>query len=155
MLRKEVTVKDIDKKYDHPLAEIVQIASQFKSEILLEYDKYRINAKSIMGIIAFNPSEGMSVDIVTDGSDEMEALLGIPVVPISAAKNEGIDELVEHADKLKELGLAGEYADGFGFFTFLPVGLICAFVGTLILLPFLEPNNARLSVNTFLLRWRR
>ncbi len=29
--------------------------------------------------------------------NEMEALLGIPVVPISAAKNEGIDELIEHA----------------------------------------------------------
>lgn len=45
------------------------------------------------------------------------------------------DELVEHADKLKELGLAGEYADGFGFFTFLPVGIICIAVGTVILLP--------------------
>ncbi|MBO4696555.1 MAG: ferrous iron transport protein B [Lachnospiraceae bacterium] len=29
--------------------------------------------------------------------NEMEARLGIPVVPISAAKNEGIDELVDHA----------------------------------------------------------
>lgn len=29
--------------------------------------------------------------------NEMEQLLGIPVVPISAAKNEGIDELVDHA----------------------------------------------------------
>lgn len=29
--------------------------------------------------------------------NEMERLLGIPVVPISAAKNEGIDELVDHA----------------------------------------------------------
>ena len=29
--------------------------------------------------------------------NEMEAMLGIPVVPISAAKNEGIDELVDHA----------------------------------------------------------
>lgn len=28
-------VKEIEKKYDHPLAEIVQIASQYKSEILL------------------------------------------------------------------------------------------------------------------------
>ena len=27
----------------------------------------------------------------------MEEMLGIPVVPISAAKNEGIDELVAHA----------------------------------------------------------
>ena len=29
--------------------------------------------------------------------NEMEEILGLPVVPISAAKNEGIDELVEHA----------------------------------------------------------
>ena len=29
--------------------------------------------------------------------NRMEELLGIPVVPISAAKNEGVDELVEHA----------------------------------------------------------
>ena len=27
----------------------------------------------------------------------MEAMLGVPVVPISAAKNEGVDELVRHA----------------------------------------------------------
>lgn len=74
MIKREVTVKDIDKKYAHPLAEIVQIASQFKSEILLEYDKYRINAKSIMGIIAFNPSEGMNVVISADGNDEADAV---------------------------------------------------------------------------------
>lgn len=29
--------------------------------------------------------------------NEMEEILGIPVVPISASKNEGVDELVEHA----------------------------------------------------------
>ena len=29
--------------------------------------------------------------------NRMEKMLGIPVVPISAAKNEGIDELVAHA----------------------------------------------------------
>lgn len=74
MIKREVTVKDIDKKYEHPLAEIVQIASQYKSEVLLEYDKYRINAKSIMGIIAFNPSEGMNVVISADGNDEADAV---------------------------------------------------------------------------------
>ena len=35
---------------------------------------------------------GGSVDI-----NRMEAMLGVPVVPISAAKNEGVDELKEHA----------------------------------------------------------
>ncbi len=74
VLKKQVMVKEIEKKYDHPLAEIVQIASQYKSEVLLEYDKYKINAKSIMGIIAFNPSEGMNVTIAADGNDEGAAV---------------------------------------------------------------------------------
>ncbi len=74
VLKREVKVKEIEKRYDHPLAEIVQIASQYKSEILLEYDKYKINAKSIMGIIAFNPSEGMNVTIAAKGTDEGEAV---------------------------------------------------------------------------------
>ncbi len=74
MLKREVMVKNIETKYNHPLAEIVQIASQFKSEILLEYDKYKINAKSIMGIIAFNPSEGMNVIISANGKDEDDAI---------------------------------------------------------------------------------
>lgn len=74
MFKKEVMVKDIDKNYDHPLAEIVQIASQYKSEIHLDYDRFHINAKSIMGIIAFNPSAGMNVTIQAIGNDENEAV---------------------------------------------------------------------------------
>ena len=31
-------------------------------------------SKSIMGIMAFNPSKGMTVNIVAEGSDEEEAL---------------------------------------------------------------------------------
>lgn len=37
-------------------------------------------------------SNGGSIDV-----NAMEEMLGVPVVPISAAKNEGIEELVEHA----------------------------------------------------------
>ena len=53
------------------------MACKFDSEIILESENRRINAKSIMGIMAFNPSEGMSVDIVADGSDENEAISAI------------------------------------------------------------------------------
>ena len=42
---------------------------------------------------------GGTVDINT-----MEAMLGVPVVPISAAKNEGIDELVRHAIHIAKYG---------------------------------------------------
>jgi phosphocarrier protein len=77
MSKKNVIVSNVSKGHANPIAELVQVACKFDSEITLENNNRRINAKSIMGIMAFNPSEGMSVDIVTDGSDEMEALLAI------------------------------------------------------------------------------
>ena len=77
VLKKQVMVKEIEKKYDHPLAEIVQIASQYKSEVLLEYDKYKINAKSIMGMMSLSLSEGEEVTIFTEGEDEEKAAEGI------------------------------------------------------------------------------
>ena len=46
--------------------------------------------------------------------NRMEEMLGIPVIPISAAKNEGIDELIEHAlhvAKYQEKPLDMDYCD--------------------------------------------
>lgn len=77
MSRKELTVSNVSKKHDNPIAELVQVACQFDSNIILESDNRKINAKSIMGIMAFNPSEGMTVNVVADGTDEKEALLAM------------------------------------------------------------------------------
>lgn len=74
MSKKEVVVSNVSKEHDNPIAELVQVACQFDSNITLESDNRRINAKSIMGIMAFNPSEGMAVTIVTEGNDEETAL---------------------------------------------------------------------------------
>lgn len=56
---------------------------------LIELDRPMVLALNMMDELTGN---GGSVDI-----NAMESLLGIPVVPISAAKGEGIEELVEHA----------------------------------------------------------
>ena len=77
MSRKNVIVSNVSESHENPIAELVQLACRFDSEIILESDNRRINAKSIMGIMAFNPSEGMSINIVTEGSDEEEAVLAI------------------------------------------------------------------------------
>jgi phosphocarrier protein len=77
MSKKKVIVSDVTREHDNPIPELVQVACQFDSEIRLESNDFRINAKSIMGIMAFNPSEGMSVNIVTAGTDEQEALVAI------------------------------------------------------------------------------
>ena len=77
MSKKSIVVSNVLESHDNPIAELVQVACKFDSDIILESDNRRINAKSIMGIMAFNPSEGMSVDIVTEGKDEQEALVAI------------------------------------------------------------------------------
>lgn len=77
MSKKSIVVTKVCEGHDNPIAELVQVACKFDSEITLESDNRKINAKSIMGIIAFNPSDGMSVDIVTKGDDEQEALVAI------------------------------------------------------------------------------
>lgn len=56
---------------------------------LIEMDVPMVVALNMMDEVAAN---GGTIDI-----NEMEAMLGVPVVPISAAKNSGVDELVEHA----------------------------------------------------------
>lgn len=77
MSQKEIIVSNISMKHNNPIAELVQVACQFDSNITLESENRRINAKSIMGIMAFNPSKGMSVQIITEGSDEQEALIAM------------------------------------------------------------------------------
>ena len=56
---------------------------------LLEMDVPMVVALNMMDEVRAN---GGTIDVNT-----MEAMLGVPVVPISAAKNQGIYELVEHA----------------------------------------------------------
>lgn len=56
---------------------------------LMELDVPMVLALNMMDEVRGN---GGSIDI-----NEMEAMLGIPVVPIVAAKNEGIEELVSHS----------------------------------------------------------
>ncbi len=56
---------------------------------LLEMDVPMVVALNMMDELRGN---GGSIDV-----NRMEAMLGVPVVPISAAKNEGVAELVDHA----------------------------------------------------------
>ena len=48
-------------------------------------------------VLALNMMDEVEANGGTVRVNELEAELGIPVVPISAAKNEGVDELVDHA----------------------------------------------------------
>ena len=63
MSKKEIIVSNVSEEHNNPIAELVQVACRFDSEII--------------GIMAFNPSKGMTVNIVAEGSDEEEALVAM------------------------------------------------------------------------------
>ena len=53
-------------------------------------------------VVALNMMDEMRANGSTVDVNRLEEELGVPVVPISAAKNEGIDELIEHALRAAE-----------------------------------------------------
>lgn len=57
-----------------PIAMLVQVASQYDSTVYLETEGRRINAKSIMGMMSLAASLGTEIRIITDGSDEEQAM---------------------------------------------------------------------------------
>ncbi len=48
-------------------------------------------------VVTLNMMDEITVNAGTVDVNTLESLLGVPVVPISAAKNQGINELIEHA----------------------------------------------------------
>ena len=55
------------------IALLVQEASQYASKIFILVDNKKINAKSIMGMMSLNLSDGEEVTVLTDGEDEVKA----------------------------------------------------------------------------------
>ena len=65
-------------------------------------------------VVALNMMDEMTGNGGTVDINAMEAMLGVPVIPISAAKNEGVDELVKHAihvAKYQEKPLRQDFCD--------------------------------------------
>lgn len=69
-----VEVADIEKTHKNPIAELVQTACRYDSHIEIISNGKNINAKSLMGIMAFGLKKGMEVSISAVGSDEEKAV---------------------------------------------------------------------------------
>jgi catabolite repression HPr-like protein len=57
-----------------PAALFVQEANRFSSDIYIEKDGKKVNAKSIMGLMSLAVSSGSVITLIADGPDEKEAL---------------------------------------------------------------------------------
>lgn len=57
-----------------PVAVLVQVASQYDSSIYVECENKKVNAKSIMGMMALGLSAGEEVVVSANGDDEVTAM---------------------------------------------------------------------------------
>jgi phosphocarrier protein HPr len=74
MVKQEVEI--INKLGLHARAstKLTQTASRYKSEVWLERNNRRVNAKSIMGVMMLAASKGSKIVVEATGPDEAEAL---------------------------------------------------------------------------------
>jgi len=56
-----------------PASLIVQLASQFSSEIAIEKDGEEVNGKSLMGVLMLSAGKGTELKVLFDGHDAEEA----------------------------------------------------------------------------------
>ena len=58
-------------------AKLTQLASRFKSEVMLSRDKRRVDAKSIMGVMMLAAGKGTTINVEANGEDEAEAMQAV------------------------------------------------------------------------------
>ena len=74
MMEKQVEVKLKTGLQARPAALFVQEANRFSSDVFLEKDGKKVNAKSIMGLMSLAIGAGSIVTLTVEGKDENEAI---------------------------------------------------------------------------------
>ncbi|GIN89144.1 HPr-like protein Crh [Siminovitchia terrae] len=74
MAEKEVTVGLKSGLQARPAAQFVQEANRFSSDVFIEKDGKKVNAKSIMGLMSLAAGTGASIKLIAEGPDEEEAI---------------------------------------------------------------------------------
>ncbi len=74
MLSKEIVVTNKLGVHARPAGMIVDITGKSKSDVTLEYDGNRVNAKSILNVMMLAITPGSKVKFIADGEDEAQVL---------------------------------------------------------------------------------
>ena len=74
MIRKSITIGISNGLEARPIAMLVQVASQYTSNIYLESEARKVNAKSIMGMMTLGVPAGGKINVIAKGDDETKAI---------------------------------------------------------------------------------
>jgi len=73
MIKEKVTITNAAGLHARPAAKLVKTASNYEADFHIHMYGYRINGKSILGVMTLAAEEGAEMDLEFDGEDEKEA----------------------------------------------------------------------------------
>jgi phosphocarrier protein len=74
MIRKKITIKNSSGLHARPSAALVKTASKFKSDFFIHMYGYKVNGKSILGVMTLAAEHGAELELEFDGPDEKEGM---------------------------------------------------------------------------------
>ena len=77
MVKKTVTVKNEAGLHARPSSVLVKTASKFESDFYISMYGYKVNGKSILGVMTLAAESGAEMELIFEGKDEQEALTAI------------------------------------------------------------------------------
>ncbi|SHF56594.1 phosphocarrier protein [Fodinibius roseus] len=73
MIREKVKIVNDAGLHARPAAALVKLASKFKSDFFIHMYGYRVNGKSILGVMTLAAEQGAELELEIDGEDEAAA----------------------------------------------------------------------------------
>ena len=77
MIKKTVTIINSSGLHARPSATLVKLAGGFKSDFYIHMYGYRVNGKSILGVMTLAAEQGAELLFEVSGPDEEEAMTAI------------------------------------------------------------------------------
>ena len=77
MISREVTINNSIGLHARPATFFIQKANGYKSSVWVEKEDRKVNAKSLLGVLSLGVAQGMTITLIVDGIDEVEALDGL------------------------------------------------------------------------------
>lgn len=63
--------------HTRPSTELVKCAAMFKAQVMLTYQDYTVNAKSLLGILMLAAARGAKIHVIAEGEDAELAVKSI------------------------------------------------------------------------------
>jgi len=77
MIRESITIKNSAGLHARPAASLVKLASKYKADFFIHMYGYRVNGKSILGVMTLAAEQGAELELEFDGPDEEKAFSAV------------------------------------------------------------------------------